>query len=193
VDAFVPQISFFFNAHSDFFEEIAVAPPGRSGLMRCAAGSARRTSARKPRFHSQTGVCSPPSSLQQRVRTAPALGGPRGTNSLHTNSLDEALALLTAEAATPGAAHAAIIACESGVVNVVDPLGGRTSSRLTRDMEDGALYFDAIDKMGGMVEAIGAASRRRKSPRAASLSAGVEQGKDHGRRQCVRPGERPAD
>src|SRR4029079_19756602 len=79
-----------------------------------------------------------------------------GTNSLHTNSLDEALALPTAEAATLALRTQQIIAHESGVANVVDPLGGSYFvEKLTRDMEDGArAYFDAIDRMGGMVEAI---------------------------------------
>jgi methylmalonyl-CoA mutase N-terminal domain/subunit len=79
-----------------------------------------------------------------------------GTNSLHTNSLDEALALPTAEAATLAIRTQQIIAHESGVANVVDPLGGSYFvETLTKDMEDGArAYFDAIDKMGGMVEAI---------------------------------------
>jgi methylmalonyl-CoA mutase, N-terminal domain len=79
-----------------------------------------------------------------------------GTNSLHTNSLDEALALPTAEAATLALRTQQIIAHESGVANVVDPLGGSYFvERLTKEMEDGALaYFDAIDRMGGMVEAI---------------------------------------
>jgi methylmalonyl-CoA mutase N-terminal domain/subunit len=79
-----------------------------------------------------------------------------GTNSLHTNSLDEALALPTAEAATLALRTQQIIAHESGVANVVDPLGGSYFiERLTKEMEDGALaYFDQIDKMGGMVDAI---------------------------------------
>jgi methylmalonyl-CoA mutase N-terminal domain/subunit len=79
-----------------------------------------------------------------------------GTNSLHTNSLDEALALPTEEAATLALRTQQIIAHESGVTNVVDPLGGSYFvERLTKDMEDGALaYFETIDRMGGMVEAI---------------------------------------
>jgi methylmalonyl-CoA mutase N-terminal domain/subunit len=79
-----------------------------------------------------------------------------GTNSLHTNSLDEALALPTAEAATLALRTQQIIAHESGVANVVDPLGGSYFvEKLTKDMEDGALaYFQQIDNMGGMVEAI---------------------------------------
>src|SRR5207237_3897813 len=79
-----------------------------------------------------------------------------GTNSLHTNSLDEALALPTAEAATLALRTQQIIAHESGVANVIDPLGGSYFvEKLTKEMEDGALaYFDQIDRMGGMVEAI---------------------------------------
>ena len=79
-----------------------------------------------------------------------------GTNSLHTNSLDEALGLPTAEAATLALRTQQIIAHESGVGGVVDPLGGSYFvERLTKDMEEGALaYFEQIDKMGGMVEAI---------------------------------------
>jgi methylmalonyl-CoA mutase N-terminal domain/subunit len=79
-----------------------------------------------------------------------------GTNSLHTNSLDEALALPTAEAATLALRTQQIIAHESGVANVVDPLGGSYFvEKLTRELEEGALaYFEQIDKMGGMVEAI---------------------------------------
>jgi methylmalonyl-CoA mutase, N-terminal domain len=79
-----------------------------------------------------------------------------GTNSLHTNSLDEALALPTAEAATLALRTQQIIAAESGVTNMVDPLGGSYFlERLTLDMERGAKeYFDIIDRMGGMVEAI---------------------------------------
>ena len=114
----------------------------------------------KLRFHSQTAGVSLTAQQPYNnvVRTAlqalsAVLGG---TNSLHTNSLDEALALPTAEAATLALRTQQIIAHESGVANVVDPLGGSYFvEKLTRDMEDGALaYFDAIDRMGGMVEAI---------------------------------------
>jgi methylmalonyl-CoA mutase N-terminal domain/subunit len=114
----------------------------------------------KLRFHSQTAGVSLTAQQPYNnvVRTAlqalsAVLGG---TNSLHTNSLDEALALPTAEAATLALRTQQIIAHESGVTNVVDPLGGSYFvEKLTRDMEDGALaYFAAIDRMGGMVEAI---------------------------------------
>jgi methylmalonyl-CoA mutase N-terminal domain/subunit len=162
VDRFVPQISFFFNAHSDFFEEIAKYRAARkiwARAMRERFG-ARNERSWKLRFHSQTAGVSLTAQQPYNnvVRTAlqalsAVLGG---TNSLHTNSLDEALALPTAEAATLALRTQQIIAYESGVTNVVDPLGGSYFvEKLTKDMEDGALtYFDQIDRMGGMVEAI---------------------------------------
>jgi methylmalonyl-CoA mutase N-terminal domain/subunit len=162
VDAFVPQISFFFNAHSDFFEEIAKYRAARkiwAEAMRDRFG-AKSERSWKLRFHSQTAGVSLTAQQPYNnvVRTAlqalsAVLGG---TNSLHTNSLDEALALPTAEAATLALRTQQIIAHESGVANVVDPLGGSYFvEKLTKDMEDGALaYFDTIDKMGGMVSAI---------------------------------------
>ena len=162
VDAFVPQMSFFFNAHSDFFEEIAKYRAARriwARAMRDRFG-AKNERSWKLRFHSQTAGVSLTAQQPYNnvVRTAlqalsAVLGG---TNSLHTNSLDEALALPTAEAATLALRTQQIIAHESGVANVVDPLGGSYFvEKLTRDMEDGALaYFETIDRMGGMVEAI---------------------------------------
>ena len=162
VDAFVPQISFFFNAHSDFFEEIAKYRAARkiwAETMRDRFGATSERSW-KLRFHSQTAGVSLTAQQPYNnvVRTAlqalsAVLGG---TNSLHTNSLDEALALPTAAAATLALRTQQIIAHESGVTNVVDPLGGSYFvEKLTRDMEDGALaYFKTIDAMGGMVEAI---------------------------------------
>jgi len=162
VDDFVPRISFFFNAHSDFFEEIAKYRAARkiwAHVMRDRFG-AHSDRSWKLRFHSQTAGVSLTAQQPYNnvVRTAlqalsAVLGG---TNSLHTNSLDEALALPTAAAATLALRTQQIIAHESGVTNVVDPLGGSYFvEKLTRDMEDGALaYFDQIDRMGGMVEAI---------------------------------------
>src|SRR4051812_26403679 len=162
VDRFVPQISFFFNAHSDFFEEIAKYRAARriwARAMRDQFG-AKNERSWKLRFHTQTAGVSLTAQQPYNnvVRTAlqalaAVLGG---TNSLHTNSLDEALALPTAEAATLALRTQQIIAFESGVTNVVDPLGGSYFvEKLTRDMEDGALaYFDQIDRMGGMVDAI---------------------------------------
>ncbi len=162
VDAFVPQISFFFNAHSDFFEEIAKYRAARkiwADAMRDRFG-AKNERSWKLRFHTQTAGVSLTAQQPYNnvVRTAlqalsAVLGG---TNSLHTNSLDEALALPTAETATLALRTQQIIAHESGVTNTVDPLGGSYFvEKLTRDMEEGALaYFEQIDRMGGMVEAI---------------------------------------
>ncbi len=162
VDDFVPRISFFFNAHSDFFEEIAKYRAARTiwaEAMRDRFG-AKSDRSWKLRFHTQTAGVSLTAQQPYNnvVRTAlQALAGVLGgTNSLHTNSLDEALALPTAEAATLALRTQQIIAHESGVANIVDPLGGSYFvEKLTKEMEDGALaYFDQIDAMGGMVEAI---------------------------------------
>src|SRR6266436_5575564 len=162
VDDFVPRMSFFFNAHSDFFEEIAKYRAARALWAEAMRDRfhAKNERSWKLRFHSQTAGVS--LTVQQPynnvVRTAlqalsAVLGG---TNSLHANSLDEALALPTEEAATLALRTQQIIAHESGVTNVVDPLGGSYFvEKLTKEMEDEALaYFDQIDKMGGMVAAI---------------------------------------
>jgi methylmalonyl-CoA mutase N-terminal domain/subunit len=158
----VPRISFFFNAHSDFFEEIAKYRAARkiwARVMKERFG-ARDERSLKLRFHTQTAGVSLTAQQPYNnvVRTAlQALAGVLGgTNSLHTNSLDEALALPTAEAATLALRTQQIIAHESGVVNTVDPLGGSWFlEKLTLEMEEGAYkYFDTIDRMGGMVAAI---------------------------------------
>ena len=170
VDQFVPRISFFFNAHSDFFEEIAKYRAARkiwATVMRDRFG-ARDERSLKLRFHTQTAGVSLTAQQPYNnvVRTAlqalaAVLGG---TQSLHTNSLDEALALPTAEAATLALRTQQIIAHESGVVNMVDPLGGSYFvEKLTREMEAGAYeYFETIDRMGGMVEAIEAGFPQRE-------------------------------
>jgi methylmalonyl-CoA mutase, N-terminal domain len=162
VDDFVPRMSFFFNSHSDFFEEIAKYRAARklwAEAMRTRFGSTNPKSWQL-RFHTQTAGVSLTAQQPYNnvVRTAlqalaAVLGG---TNSLHTNSLDEALALPTKQAATIALRTQQIIAHESGVTNVVDPLGGSYFiERLTRDMEEGTLkYWQTIDGMGGMVEAI---------------------------------------
>src|SRR5436853_2465315 len=162
VDDFAPRISFFFNSHTDFFEEIAKFRAARklwASVMRDRFG-AKDERDRKLRFHTQTAGVSLTAQQPYNnvVRTAlqalaAVLGG---TNSLHTNSLDEALALPTAEAATLALRTQQIIAHESGVTNTVDPLGGSWFlERLTLDMEQEAKdYFSTIDRMGGMVEAI---------------------------------------
>jgi methylmalonyl-CoA mutase N-terminal domain/subunit len=162
VDDFAPRISFFFNSHSDFFEEIAKFRAARkiwANVMRDRF-HANDERSWKLRFHTQTAGVSLTAQQPYNnvVRTAlqalaAVLGG---TNSLHTNSLDEALALPTAEAATLALRTQQIIAHESGVTNLVDPLGGSWFvERLTLDMERGAYdYFSNIDRLGGMVEAI---------------------------------------
>ncbi len=162
VDDFVPRMSFFFNAHCDFFEEIAKYRAARNlwaRTMRDRFG-ARSERSWKMRFHSQTAGVSLTAQQPYNnvVRTAlqalsAVLGG---TNSLHTNSLDEALALPTAEAATLALRTQQILAHETGVTAMVDPLGGSYFvERLTRDMEEEAQgIFDQIDRMGGMVAAI---------------------------------------
>ena len=162
VDDFAPRISFFFNSHSDFFEEIAKFRAARklwAEVMRDRFG-ARQERSWKLRFHTQTAGVSLTAQQPYNnvVRTAiQALAAVMGgTNSLHTNSLDEALALPTAEAATLALRTQQIIAHETGVTNTVDPLGGSYFvERLTLDMERGAKeYFEKIDRLGGMVEAI---------------------------------------
>jgi methylmalonyl-CoA mutase N-terminal domain/subunit len=162
VDEFAPRLSFFFNSHSDFFEEIAKYRAARRIWAHVMRDRFKAKSARswQLRFHSQTAGVSLTAQQPYNnvVRTAlqamaAVLGG---TQSLHTNSLDEALALPTAEAATLALRTQQIIAHETGVTNVVDPLGGSYFvEKLTRDLEEETLaYFDTIDRMGGMVEAI---------------------------------------
>src|SRR5215203_507332 len=162
VDDFVPRLSFFFNSHSDFFEEIAKY---RAARKLWAEAMKNRFGAKNPRswqlrFHTQTAGVSLTAQQPYNnvVRTAlqalaAVLGG---TNSLHTNSLDEALSLPTEAAATLALRTQQIIAHESGVANVVDPLGGSYFvERLTLDMEEGARqHFEVIDRLGGMVAAI---------------------------------------
>jgi methylmalonyl-CoA mutase, N-terminal domain len=162
VDDFAPRISFFFNSHSDFFEEIAKFRAARklwAEVMRDRF-HARHERSWKLRFHTQTAGVSLTAQQPNNnvVRTAlQALAAVMGgTNSLHTNSLDEALALPTAAAATLALRTQQIIAHETGVTNTVDPFGGSYFvERLTLDMEKGAKeYFEKIDRLGGMVEAI---------------------------------------
>ena len=162
VDTFVPRMSFFFNAHSDFFEEIAKYRAARNlwaHIMRDRFGAKDERSL-KLRFHTQTAGVSLTAQQPYNnvVRTAlQALSGVLGgSNSLHTNSLDEAFALPTEAAATLALRTQQVLAYESGVIDDVDPFGGSYFvEKLTRDMEQGATaYFDQIDRMGGMVEAI---------------------------------------
>jgi len=162
VDDFAPRLSFFFNAHVDFFEEIAKYRAARriwAREMRDTYGAKREESMRL-RFHTQTAGVSLTAQqpLNNIVRTslealAAVLGG---TQSLHTNSYDEALALPTEEAVRVALRTQQIIATESGVTNTADPLGGSWFvEKLTDEMEAAAYdYFRRIDEVGGMVEAI---------------------------------------
>jgi methylmalonyl-CoA mutase N-terminal domain/subunit len=162
VDDFAPRLSFFFNAQIDFFEEIAKYRAAR----RIWARELRETfGARKPeswrmRFHTQTAGVSLTAQqpLNNIVRTAiEALAGVLGgTQSLHTNSYDEALALPTEDAVRIALRTQQIIAEETGVANTIDPLGGAYFvEALTDELEARAYeYFAKIDELGGMVEAV---------------------------------------
>ena len=162
VDAFAPRLSFFFNAHIDFFEEIAKYRAARriwARELRDTYG-ARDERSLLMRFHTQTAGVSLTAQqpLNNIVRTATealsaVLGG---TQSLHTNSYDEALALPTEEAVRVALRTQQIIAEETGAANTIDPLGGSYFvEALTDRMEEAAYaYFAKIDELGGMVEAI---------------------------------------
>ena len=174
VDAFVPRISFFFNAHNDFFEEIAKYRAARriwARVMRDRFG-ARSEKSWQLRFHTQTAGVSLTAQQPYNnvVRTAlQALAGVLGgTNSLHTNSLDEALALPTTEAATLALRTQQIIAHESGVTNIVDPLGGSWYvESLTNRLEAEALdYFDRIDRWAAWSRRSSTATRSARLPKA---------------------------
>jgi methylmalonyl-CoA mutase N-terminal domain/subunit len=162
VDVFAPRLSFFFNAHLDFFEEIAKYRAARriwAKLMR------DKYNAKDPRswlvrFHTQTAGCTLTAQQPENniVRTAyealsAVLGG---TQSLHTNSMDETYALPTEKAVKIALRTQQLIACETGVANVIDPLGGSYYvESLTSEMEKGAYeYFDRISALGGVVPAI---------------------------------------
>ncbi|HWM92001.1 MAG TPA: methylmalonyl-CoA mutase family protein [Thermoanaerobaculia bacterium] len=170
VDEFAPRLSFFFNSHNDFFEEIAKFRAARqiwATVMRDRYG-AKNPRSWMCRFHTQTAGCSLTAQQPYNnvVRTtvqalAAVLGG---TQSLHTNSLDETLALPTEENARIALRTQQILAHESGVLNTVDPLGGSWFvEEMTRRMVDGAFdYFRRIDDFGGMVEAIEAGFPQRE-------------------------------
>ncbi len=162
VDDFAPRLSFFFNAHNDFFEEIAKYRAARRIWQR---EMRQRFGAKSPRswalrFHAQTAGCSLTAQQPYNnvVRTAiQALAAVMGgTQSLHTNSLDEAWALPTEFAATLALRTQQIIANENGVTNTADPLGGSYFvESLTNEVEAGARdYIRKIDSLGGMVPAI---------------------------------------
>ena len=162
VDEFGPRLSFFFNSHSDFFEEIAKFRAARKVWYRLMKDrfAAKNQRTWLMRFHTQTAGVSltaqQPMNNIARVAIQALAAVLGGTQSLHTDSHDEALALPTADAARIALRTQQIIAYESGVAQTVDPLGGSYFlEKLTLDMEKGAFdYFDKFDAMGGMVRAI---------------------------------------
>ncbi len=162
VDDFAPRISFFFNSHLDFFEEIAKFRAARkiySKRMRYKYG-AKNPKSWTLRFHTQTAGCSLTAQQPENniIRTAiEALAGVLGgTQSLHTNSMDETLALPSDKAVKIALRTQQIIAYEHGVINTVDPLGGSYYvESLTKKMEEDAeKYFEKIDAIGGVIPAI---------------------------------------
>jgi methylmalonyl-CoA mutase, N-terminal domain len=162
VDEFGPRLSFFFNAHNDFFEEIGKYRAARKiwyRLMKDRFG-AKNERTWLMRFHTQTAGVSltaqQPMNNIARVAIQALAAVLGGTQSLHTDSYDEALALPTEEAVRIALRTQQIIAYESGVAQTVDPLGGSYFvERMTLDMEKGAFdYFEKLDAMGGMVAAI---------------------------------------
>ncbi len=204
VDSFAPRLSFFFNAHNDFFEEIAKY---RAARRLWAREMKRRFSPRNPaslilRFHAQTaGVTLTAQQPQNNIvrvalqALAAILGG---AQSLHTNSMDETLALPSEEAVKIALRTQQIIAHESGVPDTADPLGGSYYVEwLTNRMERGARkYFNRLDAMGGMIRAIEQGFPQGEIARAA---AEYQQALDAGERiivgvnEFVEPQRRPIE
>jgi len=161
IDDFAPRLSFFFNAHNDFFEEIAKYRAAR----RIWAKELKKLGAKKPRsllmrFHTQTAGCTLTAQQPEinivRVTMQALSAVLGGTQSLHTNSMDEALALPSEKAVRIALRTQQILAEESGVTNTIDPLGGSYYVEwLTDKMEDETYkYFDRVDKLGGVIPAI---------------------------------------
>tara|TARA_B100000029_G_C17584706_1_gene960782 strand:+ start:1033 stop:2670 length:1638 start_codon:yes stop_codon:yes gene_type:complete len=176
IDDFAPRLSFFFNSHLDFFEEIAKFRAARriwSKYMKVKYGAKSERSL-KCRFHTQTAGCSL-TAQQPEINIArtgfQALAGVLGgTQSLHTNSMDETLALPTEKAAEIALRTQQLIAYETGVANVVDPLGGSwfvetLTDQIEKDVEK---YFEEIDNLGGVISAIEQGYFQREIAQAAS-------------------------
>jgi methylmalonyl-CoA mutase, N-terminal domain len=170
IDEFAPRLSFFFNSHNDLFEEIAKFRAARrvwAKVMRDRYG-AKDPRSWMLRFHTQTAGCSltaqQPYNNIVRVTVQALAAVLGGTQSLHTNSLDETLALPTEQAARIALRTQQILAHESGVINTVDPLAGSFYiEELTNRMEQGCFdYIAKIDQFGGMVEAIEAGFPQRE-------------------------------
>src|SRR2546427_1143860 len=162
IDDFAPRLSFFFNAHNDLFEEIAKYRAARKVWYKVMTGRFQCKNERSAvlRFHTQTAGCSltaqQPYNNIVRVAIQALAAVLGGTQSLHTNSLDEALALPTEHAARIALRTQQILAHESGVADIADPLGGAFAiERLTGEIEEAArVYIRTIDDQGGAVAAI---------------------------------------
>ena len=162
VDEFAPRLSFFFNSHLDFFEEIAKYRAARRIWARTMKNKygARNPRSLLMRFHTQTAGCSltaqQPENNIVRVAWQALAAILGGTQSLHTNSMDETLALPSEKAVLIALRTQQLLAHESGVTNTIDPLAGSYFlESLTKEMEDkAAVYFDKIEKLGGIVKAI---------------------------------------
>ena len=177
VDSFAPRISFFFNSHLDFFEEIAKYRAARRIWARRLKEKygAKNKRSMMLRFHTQTAGCSltaqqPEINIARTSFQAMAavLGG---TQSLHTNSMDETIALPSEKAAEIALRTQQLIAYESGVTNVVDPLGGSWFlEKLTDEMEEKTEeYFSEIDDLGGVIDAIEQGYQQREISKSASI------------------------
>jgi methylmalonyl-CoA mutase N-terminal domain/subunit len=170
VDAFAPRLSFFFNAHNDVFEEVAKYRAARglwAEALRHKYG-ARKEASWKLRFHAQTAGCSLQDKQPQvnlvRVAYQALAAVLGGCQSLHTNSMDETLALPSEHAVTLALRTQQVLAYETGVTNTVDPLGGSYFvEALTRQVQQEArAYFERIERQGGMIAAIEAGFFRRE-------------------------------
>jgi len=176
IDEFAPRLSFFFNSHLDFFEEIAKFRAARriwAKRLRYKYG-AKDEKSWKLRFHTQTAGCSltaqQPENNIARTGFQALAGVLGGTQSLHTNSMDETLALPSEKAAEIALRTQQIIAYETGVSNVVDPLGGSWYiEKLTDEIESKAeSYFTEIEHIGGVIPAIEEGYFQREIARSAS-------------------------
>ena len=177
VDSFAPRISFFFNSHLDFFEEIAKYRAARRIWARRLKEKygAKNERSMMLRFHTQTAGCSLTAQQPEinigrtRFQAVSAVLG--GTQSLHTNSMDETIALPSEKAAEIALRTQQLIAYETGVTNVVDPLGGSWFlEKLTDEMEEKTEeYFSEIDDLGGVIHAIEQGYQQREISKSASI------------------------
>ncbi|MBV8230964.1 MAG: methylmalonyl-CoA mutase [Planctomycetaceae bacterium] len=170
IDEFAPRLSFFFNAHNDLFEEVAKYRAARvlwADALRHRYG-ARDEASWRLRFHAQTAGCSLQATQPEvnliRVAYQALAAVLGGCQSLHTNSLDETLALPSEHAATLALRTQQVLAYETGVTNTVDPLGGSyfLEALAQRMRREATSYFERIDRLGGMIAAIEAGFFRRE-------------------------------